>query len=255
MKNENAPAQNKPENPFVGLLFNIVLPVMILNQVTKRFGEANAGLALVLALALPIGYGLYDYFANSRKNYVSLFGVVNVAFTGGLAVLKLEGIWFAVKEAAFPLLLGIAVIISGLINKPFVKTMLWNPQVFDIDRIERAIFAKNGDPKLTTLFKTSNWVFALSFFLSSLLNFVLANRIFTRIDESLSETTKQQVLNDQIAQMTWQGYIVIALPLMILMMGLMWFIIRSIRKESGLTFEEIFKDSSQPQRPPDPQLP
>ena len=243
MKKENETPQIKPENPFVGLLFNIVLPVMILNQATKRFGEANAGLALLLALALPIGYGLYDYFANSRKNYVSLFGVVNVAFTGGLAVLKLEGIWFAVKEAAFPFLLGMAVIISGLMKKPFVKTMLWNPQVFDIDKIENAISAKSGDPKLTALFDRANWIFAASFFISSFLNFFLAVRIFTKIDPSLGESAKQQILNDQIAQMTWQGYIVIAIPLMLLMMGLMYFIIRSIRKESDLTFEEIFKDS------------
>lgn len=231
----------KPENPFIGLLFNILLPVVILNQIPKKLGDGYELHALFISLALPIGYGLFDYFKNSRKNYVSLLGVVNVAFTGGLALLKLEGIWFAVKEAAFPFLLGIAVLISGLLRKPFVKTMLWNPQVFDTERISKALVQNQKDPDMSTLFNNANIFFSFSFFISSLLNFLLANHIFKEIDQALPESNRQQILNEQIAQMTWQGYVVIALPLMALMMGLLWYVVKSIQKETGLTFEEIFK--------------
>lgn len=235
--------QNSKENPLIGLLINIILPVAILNQTTKRFGEDYAGLALLLALALPMGYGLYDYWVNAKKNYVSLFGVINVAFTGGLAVLQLEGFWFAVKEAAFPFLLGVAVIISGYLKKPFLKTMLWNPQVFDTDRVSSALTQRGEDPELGQLFSKANWFFAGSFFLSSLLNFLLAVRVFQKIDSSLPPGLQKQMLNEQIAQMTWQGYVVIALPLMVLMMALMWYIVRSIQQKSGLKLEQIFKDS------------
>lgn len=234
------------ENPLGGLLFNIILPVAILNQGTKRFGPENALWALAIALALPIGYGLYDYFTNHKKNYVSLLGIVNVGITGGLAMMQLEGFWFAVKEAFFPFIIGVAIAISGFINKPFLKSVLWNPQVFDTEKIESALAANGKSDRLPALFVRANWVFAISFFISSFLNFVLAIRIFEKIPEGVDSATRQGLLNEQIAQMTWKGYIVIAFPLMFLMMALIWYVVREIRRDSGLTFEQIFKESRSP---------
>lgn len=233
----------KQENPLIGLMFNIILPVAILNQGTKRLGPEYALPALALALALPIGYGLYDYFTNHKKNYVSLLGIINVGITGGLAMMQLEGFWFAVKEAFFPFIIGVAIAISGLMRKPFLKSVLWNPQVFDTEKIETTLAAQNRSESLPLLFLRANWVFAGSFFISSFLNFVLAVRIFAKIPDNVDQVTRQAMLNEQIAQMTWKGYVVIAFPLMFLMMGLIWYVVREIRRESGLTFEEIFKES------------
>jgi hypothetical protein len=101
------------ENPFVNIAFNILLPVVILQQVSKRLGDQGPLIALILALAFPIGYGAWDYLKNRHKNYVSLFGLASVIFTGGFALMHLEGIWFAVKEAAFPGLMAIGVAISA----------------------------------------------------------------------------------------------------------------------------------------------
>lgn len=48
------------ENPFINLLFNVILPVMVLNQLSKRAGPDGPTIALVAALAIPLGYGAYD---------------------------------------------------------------------------------------------------------------------------------------------------------------------------------------------------
>lgn len=231
--------QEKPENPLLNLVFNIVLPVIILNQLSKRMGSSGPLVALIAALILPIGYGAFDYIKRKKRNYISLLGILNVAFTGGFALLKLDGLWFAVKEAFFPLIIGGAVYISNLMDKPLVQILFWNNNVFQIARIEERLRERHNQAKLGQLFKRATFLFSLSFFMSAFLNFVLAARIFTEIDDSLSELARSEILNQQIAQMTWQGYVVIALPMMVFVGLIMWFILRQLKNLSGLSLEEI----------------
>lgn len=229
------------ENPLVNLLFNVILPVIILNQLSKRGGPNGPTIALIAGLAIPMAYGLIDYVQNKRKNWLSLFGIINIAFTGGLALFELEGVWFALKEAAFPFIIGVGVLASQMVGEPFFKKMFWNPNVFEVEKVERSVAARGDVSAIPRLFRRANQVFALSFFISSALNFILAHRIFTKIDPNLASDVRKTILNEQIAQMTWQGYVVIALPLMLLMMGIIYYLVRELRRLSGLPAEEIFK--------------
>ena len=90
-------AGKKDESPLLNLGINIVLPVIILKQLSERI---NPTVALVVALMFPVGYFLYDYIKLKKKNLISVLGFVNILLTGGLALLNAKGIWFAVKEAA-----------------------------------------------------------------------------------------------------------------------------------------------------------
>jgi hypothetical protein len=240
---EMTPKSN--ENPFFNLIFNVILPVIILNQVSKRAGVNGPTIALVIALAIPFSYGAYELIKNKRRNWLSLFGLVNVAVTGSLALLEFEGSWFALKEAVFPLLIGIGVLVSQIMGAPFFKKLFWNPAVFDIGKIDQRLAERQSDPRLIDrLFARGNLVFALSFFISGTANFFLAHRIFTKIDGTLAPEARKALLNEQIARMTMQGYAMIALPLMFLMMGLIFYLVRELRNLTGLTTEEIFKDQA-----------
>ncbi|MCB0385953.1 MAG: hypothetical protein KDD43_11215, partial [Bdellovibrionales bacterium] len=204
-------APPKQENPFVSIFFNILLPVIVLNQLTKRLGENGPTIALVVALAFPVAYAMWDWKSRHHKNYISLLGVVNILLTGGLALLKLEGIWFAVKEAAFPLILGIGVMGSAFTRKPLMKVITYNLHVLDMSKVDGRLKDLGHEQDFARHLRLSTHLFASSFFLSSLLNFVLAARIFTAIDQALPELERSAILNDQIAQMTWLGFVVIAL--------------------------------------------
>ena len=103
----------KQENPFWNFLFNIIIPIAILNN-SDKFGDNGPLIALVLALAFPIGYSVRDIIVSGKPNMIAILGLLNVVFTGGLALLEVEGIWFAVKEAAFPAVIGVAVSSFGL---------------------------------------------------------------------------------------------------------------------------------------------
>lgn len=232
--------QPPSENPFANLVVNILLPVVILNKGGKYL---DPRWTLLLALALPLGYGMYDYVAKGRKNYVSLVGILNILLTGSLALLSLQGIWFAVKEAMLPFVLGVLVLGSAWTGNPAAKMMFCNPQILNMELIyERlATMLKEGDFD-RLLRRTTLWL-SVSFFISSVLNFVLAYSIFVDIDPSLASLVREQTLNDQIARMTWMGYVVIALPLMVFSGALIYFFLRRVAGLTELPINALLKDS------------
>ena len=105
---------HKPR-PLIDLLVSIVLPSAIL---MKFSGDEHLGAvgALVLALAFPIGWGLYELIRFRVKNFIAALGLISVLLTGGIGLLQLDTEWLAIKEAAIPAILGIAVIISAQIG-------------------------------------------------------------------------------------------------------------------------------------------
>ena len=58
--------------------------------------------------------GLWDLKKKGKVNPISVLGLANVGLTGTLGYVQAEGIWFAVKEAGIPLLIGTLYIVYGL---------------------------------------------------------------------------------------------------------------------------------------------
>lgn len=224
------------DNPLNNILFNILLPVIILHQATTRIGAPQA---LVLALAIPIAYGLWDLLRKKKKNWMSLLGIINILLTGGLALMHLEGIWFAVKEAVFPLLLGAAVCASAFSKKPFLKTVVFQPQALNVDNILNALPADQGPHKLEEHFRFSTLLFSGSFVISSALNFILAYQIFHDIPLDILEPERSVILNEQIAKMTSLSLVVIVLPLMLVSALVMWYLLNGIKKLTSLDWAQI----------------
>ena len=240
------------ENPLYSLLFNVALPVIILNQLSSRMGEQGPTWALLLALSLPVGYGLRSYVQEKKHNWLSIFGILNVLFTGGLALLQVKGIWFAVKEAAFPLLIG-AFAYATTFRTPFMKTLMLHAQILDVRKINTALQASPAlstsfidHPQLNRLFKSSTLLFAFSFLLSSVMNFALAVWVFQPIADTVTEVEKMNILNEQVARMTWMGYVVIALPLSLFSIFVMWHLVRGLSRLTGLEFTHLLQAKFQP---------
>ena len=99
-------------NPLFEIVITIIVPAVVL---MKLSGEANLGplSALLLALAFPVGWGLWDGLRRRKLNWLSVLGVVSTLLTGGIGLLKLDAQWLAVKEAAGPGLIGLAVLGSN----------------------------------------------------------------------------------------------------------------------------------------------
>ncbi|AHZ84724.1 VC0807 family protein [Bdellovibrio bacteriovorus] len=237
MSKQEAPPK---ENGLLNIVFNIVLPVLILNKLSKFIGPFWA---LVLALAFPLGYGAYDLIKRKKFNAFSALGLLNVLLTGGLALLGLHGFWFAVKEAAFPALVGLFVLGSAFTKKPFIETLFLNPALMKVDLLEERLKEKGKQKEFHDHMKSATVWLSLSFAFSAICNFVLARKIFINIDSTLSADAQSTVLNEQIAQMTTWSMAIIMVPSMIFLLGIFWYLMRGIKQHSGLSTEELLKEN------------
>ena len=203
------------------------------------FAEKAQVAALLTALAFPLLYGLADFVKARKVNFIALMGLIGVGLTGGLALLELKGIYFAIKEALIPFLLACAVFASAFFKKPFVRLLLFKSRLFDTDRIISRLKATHREADFNRLMLWATKALAWSFVLSAVLNFVVAVYVFRDIDPGLEESIRRQILNQQLADMTWMGYVFIALPLSFVTGFVMWRVFRHLKAFTGWDFEDL----------------
>lgn len=225
-------------NAILNLLCNIAIPIYILNKMSLSWGAITT---LVVALIFPLGFGLFEYFYHHKKSMISLLGILNVLIGGGFTILKLEGQWFAIKEAAFPGLIGIFVFLSSYISKPFIESLFLNPDVMNADLIQKTVLEKGVQEPLKKLLRSSNKMFALTFFFSGAVNYWLALKIFLPLDPTLSDAIKGQMLNEQLAEMHSKGIIFIAVPSLIISMSLLFYFLNKLEILTGIKKEALMK--------------
>jgi hypothetical protein len=151
---------------------------------------------------------------------------MGVAGAGGAA--------FAIKDAALPLVFGIATIATRWTKRPLVREMLFNETVIDVPRVEAALEAKGGRAAFERLLANSTWFLAGGFLLSAVLNYVLA-RIILKSPGGTPEFTAE------LGRMHWISFPVILVPFMAVAMFLLWRLLSGVERLTGLTSEDIFR--------------
>jgi len=228
----NKVAEVEPkQRPFVDLIVSIIIPSIIL---MKLSGEDKLGpvVALIVALAFPICWGLYELIGNRKRNYIALLGIFSVLLTGGIGLLKIDAQWLAVKEAAIPLILGIGVLVANKMGFPIVRKLLFNPKLMNVDRVESALAENNNKPEFETKLDRANLFFAGTFLFSAIMNYVLAKVIVTSESGSAA-------FNEELGKMTLLSYPMIAIPSTIMMLAIFYFIWRTVNRLTGLKLEEV----------------
>ncbi len=228
----------KRENLLLNIIFNIVAPSVTfskLDDLLEKIGLEGAmspTQILILAVSMPLAYGIYDYIVRRNINLFSILGFANVGLTGLIGVLALDGIWVAVKEASLPAIFGILVLASAKTEKPLIRTIFYNPDVIDVDKIDAIIEDRNEQSSFEKLFNLATFLFIVSSVFSVIMNFVLARILVT-------SSGGTELFNEQMGRMTWISYIVIVIPGMAISIVAMWKLYAGIMKLTGLKFEEL----------------
>jgi intracellular septation protein A len=225
------PDQPKRENGFHSLLFNILIPVVLLTQGDRLISHPAS--VLVLALAFPVAYFIWDYQRRRKANFISILGFVSILLTGGVGLMQLPRFWFIVKETAIPALIGLAVLGSLFTRYPLIRVLVFSKELFDVEKIQSALHERGATAAMERLLRQATWLLSVSFFLSAVLNFILA-RHFVRTEPSVDAAR----FNAEVGAMTGWSYLVIALPSMVFMAAVIYLVVRGIHKHAGLRFEE-----------------
>jgi hypothetical protein len=223
----------KPENLLFNLVCNVVIPTVILAGFS---GEKWLGpkWGLVIALGFPAGYGLHDFAARRRWNFISIIGFASVLISGGFGLMKVGGFWFAVKDAAIPGIIGLAVLASMRAKTPLVNELLYNPQVIDVEKVDAELTARGTQTEFTGLLRRATGLLSLSFFVSAVLNFFLARHL-------IRSQPGTAAFNGELAKMHLVSWPVIVLPSMAMMMLVLWRLLHGIKALTGLELDDIFR--------------
>ena len=227
--------QKKPSfsNLLIEMGICIFIPSMILKKLSDEADLGSTG-ALILALSLPLAWGIYEFIKNKKVALIPALGFISILLTGSIGLLKLDSGYIAIKEAAIPLIIGIATLISTKTRFPLVKTFLYNDMVIEVDKVSEALEEKQAQGTFEKVMNNATWMLAGSFFLSATLNYALA-KYFIKSPSGTPE------FNDQLGSMNLWSYPVIVVPSMVVLIFAMFYIFRNITRITGLSLEEIMR--------------
>jgi hypothetical protein len=221
----------------VDLLVSLIIPSLIL---MKLSGESDLGAdgALLLALSFPLLWGSFELIKYRKFNFIALLGLVSVLLTGGIGLLKLDNQWLAIKEATIPGVIGIAVLVSTYTRYPLIRTLLFNKNVLNVDKIhERLEQAGNTQQFETRLLRATYWL-SSTFFFSSAMNYLLAKWIVV-------SPAGSEAFNAELGRMNLLSYPMIAIPSMVMLMAIFYYLWRTIHGLTGLKLEEVMANPEQ----------
>ena len=225
---------NKSSYSFLNLICNLLIPTIIL---TKFSSENTLGsfYGLLIALSFPIIYGLSEFYFNRKINFFSVLGLISVLLTGGIGLFQFPSNWLAIKEAFIPGIIGMAVIISTYTKYPLLK--MFFDETLNIEGLREKLTHSDNE-WFNARFRFSSLILGGTFFISSFLNFFLAKWIV--VSEPGTEA-----FNQELGLMNLLSLPIIALPMMVILMAIMWYLLNDTLKKVGLTWEEFFthKDS------------
>ena len=220
-------------NPLIELLITLIIPSLILMKFSDptNLGAVNA---LLLALAFPLFWGGRDLLTRHKINPFAALGVVSLLLTGGIGLLQLDTQWLAIKEAAIPGLIGLAVAISAYTRNPLVRVLLYTPALMNVERIQSSLAERGNHAAFESRLKIATWMLAGSFLFSAVMNYFLATWIVV-------SPTGTPAFNEELGRLTLLSYPMIALPSMLIMMAVLVYLSRSIRELAGLKFTDTLK--------------
>lgn len=236
-----APSPPARPNALHEIVVTIVAPALVLMQLSseQRLGPTWA---LLLALAFPLAWGLNSWRRAQGFGVMAGIGVVSTLLTGGIGVLRLDASWLAIKEAAVPTLLGLAVAISAFTRKPLIHLLLLNPSFFDVPLIESALKARDNQAAFARQMRQATFWLAGTFAFSAVMNYALARWLVT-------SPAGSEAFNEELGRMTLISYPVIALPSMAMTMALLWWIARGIQRLAGLSLDDVMLAARTPAQP------
>ena len=236
--------KNIKENPLLSLIANIFFPVMILKNGESWLQNYNQyfhleiqAFTFLIALLFPFTYFFFDLYNRKNINFISILGFVNVLLTGGIGIFGekygLTRTSFILKEGLMPLIIGSFLIVLSKFKKQTFDKMILNKALFDVEKIKEDQNSENLN-KIDTFTTEAGYYFIAGFFISSIIQFILAYLIVT-------DNPGDPGFNEQVSTMTWVSYIAVLGPTIIIVGKGYLNLINGIERLTGLKKEDFLK--------------
>lgn len=230
---QTAKGTPKRENLFLAIIFNIGIPILILSKTNDIFGPTKS---LLIAILFPLAYAVYDFYVRKQINPLSVIGFFSLLLKGSFALFKLDGFIFALQEAAMPTFIGLYAIISLKLGKPLIHYFIYNDNIFNIEVLQKKLIENQNSTLFHRLIERLTWLFGVTFLLGGVLNYFLAINIIV-------SSAGTQAFNQELARMIFLSYIIVVIPKLIITGFALWWLVRNLKKLTGLPMDEIWQGS------------
>ncbi len=258
MSTETQTPKPAQENPLANILINVLIPVLALSFLSKdpviqeMLGKSakpwhiGPMKALILALAFPIGYGIWFFVKTKKMNFFSGLGLFSVLLTGGLTlflwnkdgtVKEGAAVLFGLKEASVPFVLGFAIIASHWSKTPLLRTFLYSDTLFDINKIENKVAELGKETEYRKVILDATLLFSLSFFVSTLMNFGLAIYFLGDLDHTAKDAMSE--FNARTGKIMGWGFLVIGVPIMVFLFFTLRKLLKGLHRVTGLEDDQL----------------
>ncbi len=245
---ETQKTPKKPDNSLLDIIVNVIAPVMILSFMSKDEGKLwhlGPVIAMSIALILPLSFGIWHFIKHKKLNLLSCVGLFAILLTGLISIYLFYneasrqhvGIIFGVKEAVQPLVIGSLFLITHKMSSPLLNTFLYNDGIFDVKRIEKHVQQKNTLPDYRSLLWKCSLIMFGSFCVSAAANLALSLYFFRDLSPSIDNWKVEY--NEIVGKITGWGFLVIGAPFFVVMAFILYFLIKNLKKITGLETEEI----------------
>ena len=133
-------------------------------------------------------------------------------------------------------LMGLAVLVSARTRYPLVKTLLYNPALIDVARVREQLEARAAVQTFEARLQSATYMLGGTFFFSAIMNYFLATWIVV-------SPAGSQAFNEELGRLTLMSYPMIALPAMLMMMAVLYYLARAARQLAGLKLTDMLNQT------------
>jgi hypothetical protein len=221
------PAPAKPPNALLDIALTVIAPSLVLDYLSppERLGPFWA---LVISMFFPVAFGLWCWWKKHAWDVISIFGFVTILISGGLGLLKLDAVWFSVKESAMPLALGAVFPLSHAWGRPLINALVLQPHLINLRTLNAALDAPGKKAAFDHAIWRASWGIGLGMIGSSVANFFLALHLLA------GKEPGGEAFVRGIGTLNWASLIVIGVPMMAVMLLVFLALVRRIQQITGL---------------------
>lgn len=243
---------DKATKSLLNVLLSVLAPVLILDNCSAsgdKLWHLGTTWAMVVALALPIGCGIYSLVTERKIETMTAFGLLGTILTGVVTIYANTGNelairpdtpwWYAAKEAIIALLLAGATLVGGGKEGSLLRACVYSDSIFDIRGIEGTVREKGLLSNYTAVLNRAAFMTAGSLLFSAAMNFGLALYFLLPVPD-MPAAQQAVEYNYAVSKMTWMGYLIIGGPLLVTLFLVIRYLGRALLQLTGLSEDRIY---------------
>jgi hypothetical protein len=243
---------DKGTKSLLNVFLSVLAPVLVLDHCSAT-GDAVWQLgttwAMVVALALPIGCGVFSFVTERRVELLTVFGLLGTILTAvvtvyantgeGMAIRPDTPWWYGAKEALIALLLAGAMLVNSCKEGSMLRAFVYSDSIYDVKSIEQAVEERGQRAAYDATLRRAAYMTAGSLFFSAVANFALALYFLLPVPDAPA-AQQAELYNYAVSKMTWMGLLIIGVPLLATLVMVMRYLTRRLAEISGLADEKIY---------------